>query len=74
MDKVSTITMIERDEIEPAAPLSNYSLDSLVSVELRNWLRRETGVELPLSRIVGAGNLAALAAHVFAQREASGKK
>ncbi len=74
MDKVSSITMIERDEIEPDAPLSNYSLDSLVSVELRNWIRRETGVDLPLSKIVNAGNLGALAAHVLSQREASLKK
>ena len=74
MDKVSSITMIERDDIEPDAPLANYSLDSLVSVELRNWIRRETGVELPLPKIVNAGNLRALATHILAQREAGAKK
>jgi len=42
--------MIDRDEVEPDTPLSNYSLDSLVSVELRNWIRRQTGVELALPR------------------------
>lgn len=68
--KVSAITMIEREEVEPDAPLSDYSLDSLVSVELRNWIRRETGVELALPRIVGAGNLRALAKHILSQREA----
>jgi len=71
MDKVSSITMIERDEIEADAPLSNYGLDSLVSVELRNWIRRETTVDLALSKIVGARNLRALATTVLAQREAS---
>lgn len=70
MDKVSSITMIERDEVEPDAPLSNYSLDSLVSVELRNWIRRETGVELAIPKIVGAANLRALATHILSQREA----
>lgn len=74
MDKVSSITMIERDEIEADAPLANYSLDSLVSVELRNWIRRETGVELPLPKIVNAGNLRALSTHILAQREAGTKK
>ncbi|KPM39275.1 Lovastatin diketide synthase LovF [Neonectria ditissima] len=73
MDKVSSITMIERDEIEADAPLSNYSLDSLVSVELRNWIRRETGVDLQLPKIVNAANLRALATHILAQREAGGK-
>ncbi|CAM1509651.1 Fc.00g033900.m01.CDS01 [Cosmosporella sp. VM-42] len=74
MNKVSGITMIERDEIEPDTPLSNYSLDSLVSVELRNWIRRETGVELPLPKIVHAGNLRGLTTHILSQREATLKK
>ncbi|KIM94801.1 hypothetical protein OIDMADRAFT_172503 [Oidiodendron maius Zn] len=69
MDKVSSITMIERDEVEPDAPLSNYSLDSLVSVELRNWIRRETGIELALPKIVGAANLRALTTHILSQRD-----
>ncbi|KAI1267381.1 putative polyketide synthase [Xylariaceae sp. FL1019] len=73
MDKVSSITMIERDEIEAEAPLSNYSLDSLVSVELRNWIRRETTVDLPLSKIVSSGNLKALARYILSQREATVK-
>lgn len=67
--KVSSITMIERDEVEPDAPVSTYGLDSLVSVELRNWIRRETGVELPLNKIVGSENLRALATHIFSQRD-----
>ncbi|KAJ4245071.1 hypothetical protein NW762_014282 [Fusarium torreyae] len=74
MDKVSSITMIERDEIEADAPLSNYSLDSLVSVELRNWIRRETSVELPPSKIANTANLRALAAYILAQMEAGSKK
>lgn len=67
ISKVSSITMIERDEIEADAPLATYGLDSLVSVELRNWIRRETGVDLPLPNIVGAENLRALAAHILSQ-------
>lgn len=67
--KVSSITMIDRDEIEPDAPLAEYSLDSLVSVELRNWIRRETRVDLSLPKIVGAPNLRALAAQVYSLRE-----
>ena len=73
MDKVSSITMIERDEVEPDAPLAAYGLDSLVSVELRNWIRRETGVETPLPTITRAENLRALATYILSQREASHK-
>ena len=73
MDKVSSITMIERDEVEPDAPLAAYGLDSLVSVELRNWIRRETGVETPLPTITRAENLRALATYILSQRETSRK-
>ncbi|TVY55852.1 Compactin diketide synthase mokB, partial [Lachnellula cervina] len=73
MDKVSSITMIERDEVEPDAPLAAYGLDSLVSVELRNWIRRETGVETPLPAITRAENLRALATYILSQRETSRK-
>ncbi|XXH02126.1 polyketide synthase [Hypoxylon texense] len=67
--KVSAMTMIDIDEVGPEIPLSSYGLDSLVSVELRNWIRRETGVELLLSAITQAENLQSLAADVLAQRE-----
>lgn len=63
------MTMIERDEVEADAPLMSFGLDSLVSVELRNWIRRETSVELALTTITHAANLKALATHILAQRE-----
>jgi hypothetical protein len=40
---------------------------------LRNWIRRETGVELLLSAITQAESLAALAAETLAQRAANEK-
>ena len=39
-DKISSITMIDRDEITPDRSLLDYGLDSLFSLELRNWIRR----------------------------------
>ncbi len=68
--KISAMTMIDREEVLPEAPLSNYGLDSLVSVELRNWIRRETGVDLILSAITQAENLRSLASDILTLREA----
>lgn len=68
--KVSAMTMIEREEVLPDAPLTSYNLDSLVSVELRNWIRRETAVELTLSAIMQADSLRALATEILSQRKA----
>ncbi|KAI0197163.1 putative polyketide synthase [Xylaria flabelliformis] len=67
--KVSAMIMMDRDDVGSETPLSSYGLDSLVSVELRNWIRRETEVELPLSAITQAENLRSLAANIIAQRE-----
>ncbi|KAK7997329.1 hypothetical protein PG989_005369 [Apiospora arundinis] len=67
--KVAAMTMLDRDEVDADAPLAALSLDSLVSVELRNWIRREAGVELVLSAITGAASLRALAEEILAQRK-----
>ncbi|KAL2145167.1 hypothetical protein VTI28DRAFT_7803 [Corynascus sepedonium] len=67
--KVAAMTITDRDEVGADAPLADFNLDSLVSVELRNWIRRETGVELLLSAITGAESLTALAAGILAQRK-----
>lgn len=38
ISKVSAMMMIEREDVRADVPLASYSLDSLVSVELRNWI------------------------------------
>ncbi|KAK5625754.1 hypothetical protein RRF57_001470 [Xylaria bambusicola] len=67
--KISAMIMMDRDDVGAEVPLASYGLDSLVSVELRNWIRRETDVELTLSAITQAENLHSLAANIIAQRE-----
>lgn len=68
------MTMIEREDVRADIPLTSYSLDSLISVELRNWTRRETSVELALSAILQAENLQALSENILAQRDGSKSK
>ena len=67
--KVAAMTMLDREEVGADAPLASLSLDSLVSVELRNWIRREAGVELVLSTITGSESLRVLAVEILAQRK-----
>ncbi|KAK5987983.1 Highly reducing polyketide synthase valA [Cladobotryum mycophilum] len=59
-DKVSSITMIDRDEITPNRNLLDYGLDSLFSLELRNWIRRSLDVDMALKDITAAKDLKAL--------------
>lgn len=56
-NKVATITLMEEEEVTPDRPLQDYGLDSLVSVELRNWIRRELGVDMALTQIARAKDL-----------------
>lgn len=67
--KVSSITMIDREDVTPDRNLLEYGLDSLVAVELRNWIKRECGVELALMHIVGAANLQAMADQIISQQK-----
>lgn len=45
------------DEVDLDAPMAALGLDSLVSVEVRNWMRRRLGAELTVLEIVGADSL-----------------
>ncbi|KAF4872571.1 Highly reducing polyketide synthase ACRTS2 [Colletotrichum siamense] len=58
--KIADITMMDLEELDPSARLEDLGLDSLVAVELRNFIRREWAVELSLNQIVGGGSLQSL--------------
>ncbi|KAI9037475.1 type I polyketide synthase [Aspergillus affinis] len=51
----------DEQQIESERPLSVYGLDSLSTVELRNWIKAELGAELATFDIVHANSLIMLA-------------
>ena len=48
------------EALDATRPLANYGVDSLVAVELRNWVRAELGIEMSALEIVGARTLTML--------------
>ena len=60
VDKVSHILMIAKDEIDGRQPIAAYGLDSLVAVEIRNWITRETDASLQVLELLSSGSLIAL--------------
>jgi hypothetical protein len=43
MDKVSAVLMVPREEMDQSRPIVVYGLDSLVAIEIRNWIIEGVG-------------------------------
>lgn len=59
--KISKLSMTPAEEIMPEKPLAAYGLDSLVAIEMRNWLIGELEVDVPLLELMNSPSLNALA-------------
>ncbi|KAH9897328.1 putative polyketide synthase [Xylariomycetidae sp. FL2044] len=57
LDKMSKVLMIPLAELNSALPMSAYGVDSLVAVEIRNWIFREMKVDMPVFELQGGASL-----------------
>ncbi|CAM1501901.1 Fc.00g038850.m01.CDS01 [Cosmosporella sp. VM-42] len=55
--KLSKSLMIALEDIDATSPTSAYGVDSLVAVEVRNWLLREVKADVPVFEILQASSL-----------------
>ncbi|KAI8623341.1 reducing type I polyketide synthase [Xylariaceae sp. FL1651] len=62
--KISEMFVLQKSDIDPALPLSKYGVDSLVAVELRNWLVPNARIEMSIFDLLGSSSLTELAASV----------
>ncbi|KAF8439511.1 hypothetical protein BGX38DRAFT_875482 [Terfezia claveryi] len=60
MKKLSTFLSMSEDEVDPSRTMAAYGVDSLVAIELRNWLLREMKADVPLFEITGYSSVTAL--------------
>ena len=60
-DKLGRIMRITTSSINTHAPLSDLGLDSLLAVEIRTWLLRDIGVNVPLLGIMGQESVSSIA-------------
>ncbi|KAK8107122.1 uncharacterized protein PG998_009135 [Apiospora kogelbergensis] len=61
VDKLADMFVIPKQDIDASQPLSKYGVDSLVAVELRNWLVPSTQCELSIFDLLRASSLRDLA-------------
>lgn len=59
--KLSRSLMIDRADMDAGASTSSYGVDSLIAVEVRNWLIKEVRVDVPVFEILQANSLQTLA-------------
>ncbi|KAK8112196.1 uncharacterized protein PG998_008653 [Apiospora kogelbergensis] len=50
--RVARLLYVATDDIERRRPIKNYGIDSMVAAELRNWLFKATGVNVPLLELL----------------------
>nr|ALQ32778.1 putative polyketide synthase [Fusarium babinda] len=62
--KISEMFSADEDEIDKQAPLSRYGVDSLVAVEIRNWLNSSTKADVSIFDVMQSPSLLALAGKV----------
>lgn len=64
-DKVSAMTAMDKDEITPTRNLVDYGLDSLISLELRNWVRRSFDIDMHVNEINAAKDLKSIVDYIL---------
>jgi len=72
-DIVARVLRIPAAELRQAEPLSNLGLDSLMAVEIKNRVRSELGVDVPLARLLEGASTDAIAAQVAQDLPATGQ-
>ncbi|KAF7597000.1 hypothetical protein BBP40_011366 [Aspergillus hancockii] len=60
LEKVSKLLLVPVDYISPSKPLHEYGVDSLVAVEIRNWVYHEAQSSVSVFDILGNDPISAL--------------
>jgi hypothetical protein len=59
--KLARVLVLSVADMEPSVSVSSLALDSLVAIEVRNWIAREANANVQVLEILSAGSLMALA-------------
>lgn len=68
-DRLARALGVEADDVDPGRLVSSYGVDSLMAVELRNWMRKDYDVEIAVFDILGGTTVAGLSRHVAGKAE-----
>ncbi|KAE8149582.1 hypothetical protein BDV25DRAFT_140696 [Aspergillus avenaceus] len=69
--RLSSLLLLPLEDISPSESVASYGLDSLVAIEVRNWVRRELEAYLQILDIISAESLVVLAERILAKSKLS---
>lgn len=62
--KIASLLMMGVEDVDPLKPIVAYGLDSLVAVELRNWIAGELEAGIPLMTLMNAPSIVGVAGKI----------
>ena len=73
INKVAEMFVVPPADIDPTLSLATYGVDSLVAVELRNWLVPRARIEMSVFELLGSKSVRELAGRVVKKKGGGGK-
>lgn len=70
-DKIAKTLGLELEEVDPTRNLSNYALDSLTAIDVRNFITREFESTMQVLEVLASGTIQTLAKAVCAKSKLS---
>lgn len=64
MEKIADLLAIPAADLSPSRSISHYGVDSLIAVELRNWIGMHLQTEVQILELLGTGSMQQLAVTV----------
>ena len=66
-NKIAKVIGYQAEDIDLSKPMHSYGVDSLVAVEVRNWLLKEMGADVAIFDILGTASISEISASIAAR-------
>lgn len=68
--KLAQVLVISIEDMDPSITVASLGLDSLVAIEIRNWIAREANANVQVLELLSSGSLIALAEIILTKSQA----
>jgi NAD(P)-dependent dehydrogenase (short-subunit alcohol dehydrogenase family)/acyl carrier protein len=72
--KIGSLLMVPAEDLSAARAMADYGMDSLVAVEMRNWITRDLEVTVPILELLGSVSINDLCKNIAKQSKLVLKK